>query len=1120
MNLCRGFRHGVYDVDEWLASIGLAGRVAAFRTHGVLREQLGELTDADLRELGLTIGERKRFLRAVLADGFLDLRSRLPAERRPLSMMFVDVVGSSRLAEELAPEDLMELLRRYGDFCAGPILRYGGRIARMVGDGLLAYFCFPVANENDPERAVRAALDITRGIGAIEVPGGEALAVRIGIATGPVVVGDLRTAGGTYRHTVVGAAPNLAARLQGLVPPGGIAIGEATYLRVGDRFVCADLGSFELRGMARPHSVWQVLREVATQGRVVRPRAGRLYGRADELGVLQAAWARARRGEGGIVVLSGEPGMGKSRLLQAFLQESGDGAESAGTILFEGSAFETDSVLRPAIAWLQRQAGGFLEDAAGGIGAGLRDWDACAPALAGLPGIAPGAAPADAPAGTPEQVREATLAALSRLLLAQAEDRPLRLVLEDVHWFDPTTLELVSRLAAALEGRRVLLLLAVRSDFALLPALGWTALPEAAVPLRLDRLAEAAVADLAAAMLPGRSVSPVLLRAIHRKAGGVPLFVEEVVRTLAARDEADLPDADGEAPLIPASVHELLAGRLDRLGEAKEVAQAASVIGPEIRRDVLARVCAAQFATAPAVLEEALDALVQAGVLAESEDGRRASSFTHALLRDAAYDSLLRAPRQALHRQVAAALLACEPDLAATRPEIMALHLTEGADAEAALPHWLAAGRLSLARSALTEATRLLGRGLAAMQALPPTPALVERRLEFMTLLGPAVMALHGYGSPEAARLYGEANAMVEALPEAPRNFPIYWGWWRVSRDYDHKLERAHLLVSRARQRRDPELQLQAHHCAWASEFFVGNYARCCEHIEAGLEIYEAHDVRHHMHLYGGHDAKVCGHGEMALASWMMGRPVSARRHDQFASDHVERLGHVGSAMHLDEIALVRHASGRDIAKALRLGYDMIRRAGEHGMQDARAKGMIFVGWATAIGSDPAAGLRLLEEGFARQRDIGTSEDFPIYVALQAEMLMAAGEPERAMQALREADAEFDRSGLRFWRPELRRLQAEALLRADPRGGAGSAGEPARALFEDAIAIAQEQGAAMLGLRAATALARLDGSGASFARLRECLFAVAEDDGGPDVAAARALAFASADATGGGDRRR
>ncbi len=1084
-------------MEDWLASIGLAHRIAAFQAQGIRADQLGALTEQDLRELGLPIGERKVFLRAVIAGGLLDPQ-RLAAERRPLSMMFVDVVGSSRLAEKLAPEDLMELLRRYGDFCAGPITRYGGRITRMVGDGILAYFCFPVANENDPERAVRAALDITRGVGALEVPGGEALSVRIGIATGPVVVGDLHTAGNTYRHAVVGAAPNLAARLQGLVPPGGIAIGEATWERVRERFVCADLGSFELRGMSQARHVWQVLREAA-HGRIARPRPSPLCGRAAELAALQAAWARARDGQGGLAVMTGEAGIGKSRLTQAFVE----GARGeARVIRLEGSAFETDSPLRPLIAWLRELAGdGFDGEPEGSarLAHELRGWGEHGAVMASLLGL-PDAADL---AGTPEQVREATLAAAVGLLLAEAGARPLLLVLEDLHWFDPTTLDLVARLARRLGRARAMMVLTARSDFALDEALGWRAPPAGSLVLPLPRLGEGEVADLAAAMLARRAPHPALLRAIGRKAGGVPLFVEEVVRALLARGDAGLTglDGDGEGPdlAIPASVHELLAGRLDRLGEAKEIAQAAAVIGREVPRDILARVCAAQFGTSAEVLDDALEVLVGAGILTEGEGVRRAGAFTHALLRDAAYASLLREPCQGLHRHTAQALLESDPEIAAAQPELVAAHFAEGGEPQLALPHWIAAGRRALARSALTEATRLLGRGIAALDLLPRTPALLEQRLEVMGLLGPPLMELKGYGSEEAARLYGEANALCQELEESPRHFPIYFGWWRVSRDNFGRLDRANALLTRARRRGDPELLLQAHHCAWASEFFVGSYARCCAHAEAGLAIYEQHDVRHHMHLYGGHDAKVCGHGELALAHWMMGRPLTARVQDRLGQDWAHSLDHLGSLVHNCEYRLYRHAWTLDLERAAAESQELMRLAEEHGLQDVRAKAMIFLGWATATRADPVAGRRLLEEGWTRQLAIGTNEDFPVYVSLLAEVLIAAGEPDAAGAALEQAELDFDRTGLWFWRSEVRRMRARAML------AAGREEERARALLRGALELAEEQGAAMLALRAATELARLDPGEAELRRLLACLHGVAEDDGGAEIAEARLL---------------
>jgi class 3 adenylate cyclase len=1020
------------------------------------------------------------------------------AERRPLSMMFVDLVGSARLAEMLSTEDLMELLRRYGDFCAGPIGRYGGRVTRMVGDGILAFFCYPLANENDPERAVRAALDIVQGLGELAVPGGERLAVRIGIATGRVVVGDLVTAGGVHRDTVVGTAPNLAARLQTLAPVGGIVVSEDTFLRVRDKFVCADMGSFELRGMAQPHRCWQVLREMAAYGRVPRRRLA-LIGRDADMAALNAAWARTLEGHGGTVALLGEPGIGKSHLTEAFLAAATPA--SAATVLLEGAALEQDSPLRPVVAWLHRAAGASSVDERVGarLAKVLPGWASVTTRLAPLLGEAALPAAAEEP---PEQVREATLAALEKLLLAQAEARPLRLVAEDLHWFDPTTLELIGRLTRRAPQHRLLLLLTAREEPDLDVALGGAQAADGVQRRFLSRLGEAEVASLAAQMLPGQALPDAWLRTIRRKADGVPLFVSEIVRELAARGEAELPDDRLAESIIPASIHELLAGRLDRLGEAKEIAQAAAVLGPDLRPDLLARVCAAQFGTGPVALDSALTTLSQAGVLIEG-DGRRATGFVHALLQDAAYQSLLRDPRQALHGHVARALLACDPDAAGRRPELIAQHLQMAALPSEAVPYWMQAGRSSLAASALGEAIHHLERALLNLDAVPPTPETMEHKLEVMALLGPALMAARGAGSPEAAQLYAAANALCEQMPQSARNFPIYWGWWRVTQDIATRRDRALTLLARARNRRDPELLLQAYHCSWASDFFVGSYGQSCEHARAGLSIYDEHDFRHHVHIYGGHDAKVCAHGELALCHWIMGRTLTARLEEQRSWDWAERLGHLGSRLHNRENRLFHHAWRADLRKSTVEARALLDVASEHDLEDLRAKAMIFLGHALSGGSEPQDGRAMLEEGWRRQNDIGTNEDYPVYVTLLAQALVSGGEPERALAVLNEAEAAFDQSGLWFWRSEVRRMQAEAVLAASGTTGAGH--DRAVHLFDAAFDIAQQQGAAMLALRAATGLARIEPGAAGIARLRRALQAVPEDDRGADLLAAEAV---------------
>jgi class 3 adenylate cyclase/tetratricopeptide (TPR) repeat protein len=1105
-------------LESWLGSLGLESYAAVFRARGIGRDQLADLTDADLERLGLRADERARFLqtRPSLTSASETPSSETPrdgawveAERRPLTMVFVDLVGSSRLTEDLAPEDLGELLKSYVEFCERPIEKLGGRIVRMVGDGLLAYFCHPVANENDPERAVRAALAITHGIGNIVTPKGEPISVRIGIATGPVVVGDLRTEKQIWRDTVVGLAPNLAARLQQLAPAGGIVIADETYEHLRGRFSCTSLGSQAFRGMSTARSAWLVLGEADLSKAEIRARASGLFGRDAELARLAALWGRVRGGAGAIAVVSGPPGIGKSRLVEAALGRADTPASR--TIHLEGAEFDMDSPLHPVTVWLQRTAGD-PATTAGGTASVLRErlpgWAAVEPSLAYL---ADGGGSTPPSSATPEQVREATLSGLVELALAETTLGPLRVVVDDLQWCDPSTLAWLERLSDAIAERPVLLLITLRATDDLPPFLRANPSVE---HIELQPLGDEPVAALARSMLLDSRISPAMLALIQRKAGGTPLFVEEVVRTLVARDQIAFDEVDETELLIPANVHEALAGRLDRLGASKSVAQVAAVIGPDIRHDLLTMVCHEQLGIGPTDLTRAVHHLQHEGILAAGALGVPSSTFSHGVIRDAAYGSLLRERKQVLHLAVARALSSQLPEVVAAQPEVAAHHFSEGNDPRASLPHWLAAAKKSLARSALLEGTKVLRKALNDVERatdLADTHGLAEWRLDFMGLLGPAVMALSGYGSPEANRHYAEAIAICERLPDSPRHFPVYWGWWRISQDYRRKLERAHALLDRARGWRDPGLLLQAHHSTWASEFFRGNYHACCRHITEGLELYEGGDYRHHADLYGGHDAKVCGLGELAIVEWAMGRPLSSRTSLARSSQWSDRLDHLGSRVHTYEIRFERMAAMRDYEGLWALSGELLDLSEHHRLAEAKVKAMAYQGLGLALTRDIAAGLRLMDEAMARERQIGTTEQVPLYVAGRAQALVLAERPEVALEELERAEAEFERIGMAMWGPEMLRTQAEAWRAIELRDGSLRAGERSAPLYQRAIELARAQGATMLALRAACGLARLAPEPATLALLRRTLAEVSEDDGGPDLIDAWQLLGQAAD---------
>nr|WP_294524202.1 AAA family ATPase [uncultured Rhodopila sp.] len=1101
-------------MEKWLQSIGLGEYHASFCSQSITIDQLGDLTDEDLRELGLTIGDRKRFRQAVALRtspkvdslGAAAVLETTRAERRPLTIMFVDLVNSSALGERLEPEDLLEVIRRYREFAGASIARFGGMIGRLVGDGILAYFCYPVATEHDPERAVRAALEIVRGIGMLETPAGRPLNVRIGIATGRVIVGDLFTAGRQDALSIIGSTPNLAARLQALAPPGGVVIAEETYARVGNVFICEDLGKPEMRGFEQTRNAWRVIGQASARAteRRARHRMTPFYGRKEELGMLAERWQRASSGEGSTVLLTGEAGIGKSRLVEHFLATHVD---SQTTVLrIAGSAFHEDSALYPVTAHLRRIARLEPDDShivqLKKLRSVLSRDDAAIrtamPVVAELVGIPH--SDMEVQALSPEGLRERLLSVLIEQFLLQAREKRLCLVVEDLHWLDPTSRELLGRIVETVAGKPAMILLTARDGF----EATWMR-QRATTVVRLVPLSPGEVAAMLQSLLSKRDIPAHLGPLIAQRTDGVPLFVEEVARALLQTSFLDRRAEEGiepPDPVIPASLHELLMGRLDRSGVAKEIAQIAAVIGRTARRDVLAAVAALPDVE----LGQPLEALREAGALVqEFSDSAEGYTFSHELLREAAYDSLLRDERRRVHLSVARALIALDPVTVAHQPELLAMHLAEGNKPEEAAPYWLEAARRSLARSALTEATRLLKRGLDALEKLPASDAVKRLRLEMSGLLGPGLIGLKGPGSSEAQALYASAYTLCTGMPEEPSHFPIYWGWWRVSQDFHTWSKRSETILQRAVEHGHPEFLLQAHHSKWASHYHAGHFAQCCQHIEAGLAIYERGDYRHHATLYGNHDPKVCAHGEWAQVLWMQGRPRSAFDAERVALSWAEALDHHGSRVHAFDTSLLHRVYRRDYAEVFRRSAELVTFTSAHALSDHRSKGLIFRGWITATQEDPAAGLRTLLEGLAHQRSGTAREDFPVYLCLLAEARVAAGRPDQAAEELKQALEEFDRLGLHSWRPEVLRVLGEATLAAD-----ASATAQADSLFHEAARIADRQGAVMLRLRTAVSQARLDlrldRVSDSGRQLNSAIAAIAEADDGHDLREARLMA--------------
>ena len=867
------------------------------------------------------------------------------------------------------------------------------------GDGILAYFCYPVANENDPERAVRAAVEIVQGIGGLKTPAKQPLQARLGIATGRVVVSDLAAGGLEEKQGVTGSIPNEAARLQSLAGPNGIVVNEQTYARIASRFLCEPLGSLEVRGFERPLHPARVIGERPADSRpgtlTQRHHLTGFYGRDADIEVLRAGWRRVEVGEGRVILVTGEPGIGKSRLVEQMTRS--ELPPGTVTVRLGASPFTQDTPLAPIAEYARTRAGLDLTDTPEAAlakletilrGSTQKRRDA-ALVLSRLLGIA-----VDEPmivGETPDQLKLRTVAALTAQVLALAEDGPACLVVEDLHWLDPTSRDLLRQLAVRAGSHRLLILLTVLSD--------------------------------------------------------------------------DLSGAEAETA-IPASLQESLAARLDRSGPAKQLAQVAAVIGRLVPYELLARVSGmGRFE-----LEELLSTLVESGILERhTTAGRDRYNFSHALVRDASYASLLRERRKELHARVARAIETAADGTALRNPEILARHLTEADLAEDAAPYWMEAARRSLTRSALTEAMRMLRRGLDALERLPETEDILKLRLQMSALLGPALIGLKGAGAPETRNLYNSAHEMALRLPEDPSHFPLHWGWWRLSADGRDNLVRSSELLRLATKLGDPSSLLQAHHCCWASHLQAGSFNRFCEHVETGLAIYDQGNFTKQAELYGNHDAKVCALGGASQVYWMQGRLRDALRADEEARAWAAHVDHLGSRVHAMGLTLLHHVYRRDYTEVFARSGELIRTTSEYGMADHGAAGLIFGGWVLGMQDDPETGLKRLEEGFDRQRDVVTTEDFPVYLCALAEVLIRQGNADMAAERIERELPEFERIGLKVWIPELLRVLAEAILIADP-----TSVDRAAKLLSDAELMATQQQVPMLLLRIAMSRAHIN----------------------------------------------
>lgn len=1004
------------------------------------------------------------------------------AERRQLTVMFCDLVGSTALSERLDPEDLRDIVRDYQRVSGEVIDRFGGYVAQYLGDGLLVYFGYPQAYEDAPRRAVHAGLGILDAVSSlsdrVEKERNLRLGVRVGIHTGEVVAGEIGT-GRSQERLALGQTPNLAARLHAAADENTVVVSESTYRLVRAFFICELLGPLMFKGLSRPVVLHRVLGETGVKSRfedAVQAGLRPLVGRERELELLVNRFSEAVHGAGQVVLLEAEAGIGKSRLLQAL--KDAIAGEPVSWWRCGSSSHSGDTALLPIIELLEKIVRIERADRADVKIDRLRAWleplgvqlsDAL-PLLASLLSI-----PLDdrdaVPGLSPQQAKARTLELLVSIVRRSAHERPMVLVVEDLHWIDPSTIEFLNLAVASVPQSRVLLVLTFRPSF----SAPWSA-GASVQRLTLDRLTDAQVEALAHAVAGGMRLPADVVAEIVGKTDGVPLFVEELTRMVVESGQVVVEGGQYvlSGPLssldIPATLQDSLMARLDRLHDLKELAQIAAVLGREFSFEMLRAV----YPEASGVADR-LTRLVDAELLFQEGALPRATyTFKHALIQDAAYASLLKSKRRHYHEQVARTLERAFPAMIETRPELAAHHFAEAGLDDAAINYWRRAGEIALGRSANLEAINHLNKALTLLTRLPESFERDRRELALQTLIGPALNTTRGYASPDVERTYRRARQLCDRIGETQELFWIargQWAFYLVRGDLAAAREIADQLRRIALKHADPALLLESLYVLGTSKYWIGDLAGARE----DLEQYACTDVagRRAGTMHTGQDSGVITLSELGWVRWLQGSHDEALRRGEEAIALAKDISHPLSVTMALYFQLWVHQYRRETAAVTAMAHEVIARSREHGLfYDALAN--LFVGWALATDgstdADAQEGIRLMQQCLDMNRASGARLAHTYYLSLLLEIYVRRGDAEHGRRVLDEAFESVKSTGETFWLAELHRLGGELELVAGQGSDQVQARRAAEVAFRTAIEIARGQGAVSLERRAAASL--------------------------------------------------
>jgi class 3 adenylate cyclase/predicted ATPase len=1080
-------------LQNWLREFGLEPLTKVLADNDIDLEIISDLTETDFEKLGISLGHRRKLLKAVATlhgtgDRAAEARkhtapstagSTTDAERRQVTVLFSDLVGSTALSARMDPEDLREVISAYQKCVAETVRLFGGFVAKYMGDGVLVYFGYPQAHEDDAERAVRAGLDLVAAVARLKTRA--LLQIRVGIATGLVVVGDLIGSGEAQERGIVGDTPNLAARLQGIAEPNMVVIADNTRRLLGNLFELQDLGSKDLKGIATPVRSWAALAAGSMESRFEALHASgliELIGREEECELLLRRWSKAKTGEGQVVLISGEAGIGKSRLTAALLERLA--TEPHTRLRYFCSPQHTDSALYPIIGQIERAAGlarddtpqvklNKLDTLLAQSSTSIQDAALIAEALS-----LPNGGHHSAPDLTSEQRRQRTLNALILQMQALTRQNPVLMILEDAHWIDPTSLEAFGRAVDRIPSLRLLMIVTFRPEFE--PP--WIGRPYVTA-ITINRLAQRDVEAMIDRVIGDKILPADIRQDIIERTDGIPLFVEEITKAVleagnGSAAERIIGAVPSPALVVPASLHASLMARLDRLGPAKDIAQVGAAIGREFSHALLASV----VRKSEAELGSALERLVQSGLVFRHGVPPHASYlFKHALVQEAAYSTLLREARRALHAHIAATLESQFAEIAERQPELLARHCTEAGLIEKAASLWGKAGQRSLARSALAEAAEQLTRALAQTAALPATPAQRREEIRLQVALITPLMHVKGYAAPEttaaaerARDLIEKAKALGETAEDSLLLFSMLYGIWvarHVAFDGDVMRSLAAQFLALAEKQEATAPLLHGYRIMGLSLLLTGDSAEGRAHLDRALALYDPAKHRS-LAMHFGQDARVSALAYRSLALCILGYPKAALAETERALSDAREIGQAATLMFALALTALTHICCSNYAVANALVDDLVVLANEKGASLWQAGGMALRGCIFTLTGRSSDAVELITSGIAAWRLTGATVWLPFYLSHLARAHAELGQFDDAWRCIGEATTAVESTKERWYEADVIRMSGEIALMSPQQDAA-----KAQTYFERALAIALAQHAKAWELRAGMSMARL-----------------------------------------------